>query len=134
MSDKSQHGGDKKTVLLVEDDEQVRSVTKFILTQLGYDVLEARGGPEALNMLEKGSHVDMILTDVGLPDGINGAELAKRVRKYRPGLPTLLVPAYDDDSLEEFGTGSVDASLLRKPYLKEDLEREIARVLDRREA
>lgn len=87
MSHKSQHGGDKKTVLLVEDDEQVRSVTKFNLTQLGYDVLEARGRPEALNMLEKGNHVDMILTDVGLPDGINGAELAKRVRKYRRVCP-----------------------------------------------
>jgi CheY-like chemotaxis protein len=133
MSDNTQQGGGRKTILLVEDDEQVRSVTRFILTQLGYDVLEAQGGPEALDMLEKGSRVDMLLTDVGLPDGINGAELVKRVRKYQPGLPTLLVSAYDDETLEEFGTNTVDASLLRKPYLKEELEREIARVLDRRE-
>ena len=131
MSRETSNSPAKKTILLVEDDHDVREVTSFILSQIGFEVLEVPGGTDALKILDSGSHVDLLLTDVGLPGGMNGAELARVISQQKPDLPILLVSAYDDDSLREFGATSVNASVLRKPYEQEELEREIAKTLGR---
>ena len=129
MSVPARQSDGKKIILLVEDDFDVRDVTNFILCQMGFEVLEAGLGADALQILESDAHIDLLLTDIGLPGGMNGAELAQVALQCRPNLPILLVSAYDDDSLRQFGATSIHATVLRKPYLQEDLEREIAKTL-----
>lgn len=133
MSHESSPQSDKKTVLLVEDDFDVRDVTNFILRQMGFEVIEVGTGAEALKIVESDAQIEILLSDIGLPGGMNGVELVQLAVGYRPGLPVLLVSAYDDDSLRRFGAGDVEASVLRKPYLQEELESEIARILNSRE-
>lgn len=129
MTQPQQQKNGKKTILLVEDDFDVREVTSFILCQMGFEVIEAGSGAEALKFLESESPIDMLLTDVGLPGGMNGAELVQEALQCRPELPVLIVSAYDDDSLKQFGAAKVNATVLRKPYFQEDLEKEIAKLL-----
>lgn len=128
MAQPQQPKNGKKIILLVEDDFDVRDVTTFILCQMGFEVIEAASGPEALKFFESETPIDLLLTDVGLPGGMNGAELAQEALRRRPDLPVLIVSAYDDDSLEQFGAAKVNATVLRKPYLQEDLEKEIAKI------
>lgn len=118
-------------VLLVEDDDDVRDVTNFILSQMGFEVLEVGKGNEALQILESSIQIDLLLSDIGLPGGMNGVELALKARQTRPSLPVLLVSAYDEESLEQFGATEVNATILRKPYLQEDLELEIGKALQK---
>ena len=91
------------TVLLVEDEAAVRAVAAEHLRELGYAVLEAADGPEALCVLHGSSsgQVDALVTDVGLPNGMNGRQLADLARERRPGLPVLFVTGYAGGVLEE---------------------------------
>lgn len=107
----------------------VRDVTNFILCQIGFEVIEAASGAEAMKFLELETPIDLLLTDVGLPGGMNGTELVQKALQRRPDLPVLIVSAYDDDSLKQFGATRINATMLRKPYLQEDLEKEISKLL-----
>ena len=129
MGEESTQLGENKTILLVEDDFDVRDVTNFILRQMGFEVIEVGTGAEALKVIESDVAIDMLLSDIGLPGGMNGAELVQQALVSRPTLPALLVSAYDDDSLLQFGATNVNATVLRKPYLQEDLQREIEKTL-----
>ncbi len=88
-------------VLLVEDEDGVRSVAAERLRELGYRVLEAKDGPAALRLLHSGARVDVLVTDVGLPGGLNGRQVADAARERRPGLPVLFITGYAGDALEE---------------------------------
>ena len=129
MAQPQKQNNGKKIILLVEDDIDVRDVTRFILSQMGFEVIEATSGSEALNFLESDSPIDLLLTDVGLPGGMNGVELVQEAVQCRPDLPVLIISAYDDDSLKQFGATRLNATVLRKPYLQEELEEEIAKMI-----
>jgi signal transduction histidine kinase/CheY-like chemotaxis protein len=104
------------TVLLVEDEAQVRAVAAEHLRDLGYTVLEAVDGPSALRVLgnRRGLHLDLLVTDVGLPQGMNGRQVADAAREYQPGLPVLLITGYAGSVLE--GQLAPGMAVLRKPF------------------
>ena len=76
-----------QAVLLVDDEDVAREAVAERLRELGYRVLEAADGPSALHLLDSGARVDMLVTDVGLPNGMNGRQVAEAVRERRPGHP-----------------------------------------------
>ena len=83
-----------QAVLLVDDEDVAREAVAERLRELGYRVSEAVDGPSALHLLDKGARVDMLVTDVGLPNGMNGRQVAEAVRERRPGLPVLFITGY----------------------------------------
>jgi CheY-like chemotaxis protein len=108
-------------VLLVEDDAAVRTYVAFQLQRFGYEVLEAEHGPEALDLVQMDPSIDLLLTDVVLPKGMSGIELARRVRQARPNMRVLLTSGYSDEALEIHGSPAEDMPLLRKPFRRNKL-------------
>ena len=116
-----------KTVLLVEDDEGVRQVTESLLAELGCSVVTADDGPGALRLLEHAHQVDLLVTDVVMPGGMSGVELAQTARQTRPDLKVLLSTGYAGDRLED--AANQGWSVLRKPYQAKELSDAIKQAL-----
>jgi PAS domain S-box-containing protein len=121
--------GNKETVLLVEDEAPVMAVARAFLTDLGYQVLEANNGVEALGILSSDEPIDLLFTDVVLPDGMNGADVAKAAEELRPGLKVLFASGYTKEALIYQGRLESGVTLLPKPYRKRDLAEAIRAVL-----
>ncbi|MEA2781980.1 MAG: hypothetical protein QOK29_3524 [Rhodospirillaceae bacterium] len=119
----------KARVLLVEDEPAVSAVARALLQHLGCQVTEARNGPTALAILEGGEPVDLLFTDVMLPDGINGAQLAEAARALRPGLKVLMASGYSKEGLLPPGADS-NTAVLQKPYRRNELAEVLAKLLD----
>jgi CheY-like chemotaxis protein len=119
------------TVLLVEDDEVVRRLTRMILEDTGYRVLSAEDGSHAarLNRSFQGE-IDLLLSDIMLPGG-NGVEWAQRLRRDRPGMSALFMSAYSRDALREEGVPDPGSRLLRKPVRPDLLIQTIREILNR---
>ena len=122
--------GGKETILLVEDEAQVRRLTARILLSSGYRVLQASTAEEALSLLEdhKGP-LDLLLTDVVLPK-MNGRVLAERIRTERPGLRILLTSGYSDDVILQTRLRDHHWALLPKPFSREGLLKKVRDTLD----
>ncbi|MCW5723928.1 MAG: PAS domain S-box protein [Maricaulaceae bacterium] len=112
-------GGEK--VLMVEDDDLVREHVAGELENLGYAVLAARNGREALDMLRAGAAVDLLFTDVVMPGGMNGVQLADAARALRPGLPVMFTSGYAADALTHDERAQPALLVLKKPYRRQDL-------------
>ncbi|WP_020475995.1 PAS domain S-box protein [Zavarzinella formosa] len=120
----------KETVLLAEDDVGVRNVTAGMLRTLGYQVIEAAGGLEALRLCrEHHGPIHLLLTDVVMPL-MNGRELADRVRAILPGIRVLFVSGYTDDSILRHGVLDENVAFLNKPLSHESLSRKVREVLE----
>ncbi|HEX3883815.1 MAG TPA: response regulator [Stellaceae bacterium] len=110
-----------EAILLVDDNAALRRATLRRLTGLGYRVEEAEDGPAALALLEAGERFDLLFTDIGLPRGMNGCELAEEARRRHPGLGVLLTTGYGDHGGQN-GTGGTHLQhLIRKPYRSDEL-------------
>jgi nitrogen-specific signal transduction histidine kinase/ActR/RegA family two-component response regulator len=110
-----------EAILLVDDNAALRRATLRRLTGLGYRVEQAEDGPTALALLEMGERFDLLFTDIGLPRGMNGCELAEEARRRQPGLGVLLTTGYGDHG-GQTGTGEADRQhLIRKPYRSDEL-------------
>ncbi len=120
--------GNGETILVVEDDARVRRLTVARLTELGYRVLEASGGVEALDMLARTDAIDLVFTDLVMPD-MSGYELAGRVREDYPTIGLLLTSGYSEDLANSDRLATEKLSLLRKPYRLADLAEAIRRGL-----
>ena len=121
--------GNKETILLVEDEVAVMAVARAFLTDLGYQVLEATNGLDALAILASDEPIDLLFTDVVLPDGMNGAEVARAAEGLRPGLKVLYASGYTQEALVYQGRLESGVTLLPKPYRKRDLAEAIRAVL-----
>lgn len=121
-------GGDA-TVLIVEDDASVRSVARLHLAALGYRTLEACNGMEAMAVL-RAQDIDLLFTDVIMPGGMNGRELADTARELIPDLKVLFTSGYSENAISNQGALEPGVHLLSKPYRHEDLARRIRDVLD----
>ena len=122
--------GTGERILIVEDEEGVRSLTRILLTQLGYEVLEAANGEAALELLQEHPEVDLLLTDVVLPAGLNGPELARRARQRLPGLRVLFMSGYTENAIIHNGRLDADVILLEKPFTKRALAMHVRQALD----
>jgi CheY-like chemotaxis protein len=120
--------GGSETILLVEDEDEVRAVVGEMLRSHGYTVLEARDGGEALHV--SGLHADVIhllVTDIVMPN-MGGRELVRRLTPRRSILKVLYVSGYTDDSITDYG--ALDAAFLEKPFTSSVLARKVREVLD----
>jgi len=107
----------------------VRKLASRVLRRLGYTVLEASHGPEALEMLEaKPTPVDLLLTDVVMPK-MSGTELADRVRREHPGVRVLYMTGYAANALGERGVLKPNAAVVQKPFTANDLAARVREVL-----
>ncbi|HRD77009.1 MAG TPA: PAS domain S-box protein [Hyphomicrobiaceae bacterium] len=119
-----------ETVLLVEDNTEVREVTRERLAELGYIVLEAESGPDAVEQLRSQAAIDVVLSDVVMAGGMSGFDVARAVARDRPGLKTLLMSGYAEDVLRDEGGGSGGLRILRKPFGRAELATALREVLD----
>jgi signal transduction histidine kinase/CheY-like chemotaxis protein len=110
-----------ETVLVVEDDEAVRVFAATFLRSLGYAVHAAGDGPEALAILATPVHVDLLFTDVVMPKGMNGRQLAEQAMRRRPTLRVLYTSGYTADAISNHGRLDAGAQILRKPYRSGEL-------------
>jgi CheY-like chemotaxis protein len=125
-------GGCDETILVCEDDDDVRTYTTEILAELGYDVLEAADGPSTLRLLaEHGRRVDLLFTDVVLPGGMSGAEVAEEARRMLPGLKVLFTTGYARDAIVHEGRLDPGVEVITKPFDFADLANRLREVLDR---
>ena len=122
-------GGDE-AILLVEDDDRVRGTAKRMLEEAGYLVVAVDSGADALLHLEEtGSHFDLLLTDVVMPE-MGGREVAERVLEVRPGIRVLFATGYTDDVVLQRQLIDRDAELLNKPFTYELLTKKVREMLD----
>ena len=120
--------GAGETVLLVEDEADVRAMAAEHLRDLGYVVLEAADGPAALRVLHSGRPVDGLVTDVGLPGGMNGRQVANAVRERLPRLPALFITGYAGRVLQEQLAPGMD--VIGKPFSLATLSAKVRAMLD----
>jgi signal transduction histidine kinase/CheY-like chemotaxis protein len=120
-----------ETILLVEDNEDVREYAKSALEELGYKVLVAHDSAGALRIVNDGADIDVLFTDIVLPGGMNGRQLSHEVLKARPGLAVLFTTGYTPNAIIHHSRLDPDVQLLSKPYTQDDLSRKIRRVLGR---
>jgi signal transduction histidine kinase len=119
-----------ETILLVEDDDRVRSLVRDVLLMRGYTVLECSSGREATETARTHTGpIDLLLTDVVLPE-MSGPEIAKQVAVLKPGARSLFISGYADESILRHGMLEPGAKFLSKPFLPEALARKIREVLD----
>ena len=123
-----------ETILVVEDEPRVRRFAIRALSGLGYRVLEAANAQQALDVLGEGVSVDLMFSDIVMPGGVNGRELADVVAKSHPDVKVLLTTGYSKDGVatkprEDFADAA-SLPLLRKPYSKDQLARQLRELLD----
>lgn len=120
-----------RRILVVEDEAAMRKHVVAQLTKAGYEVLGAADAREALAILESGEHIDLLFTDLLMPGGLNGRQLADIARKREPTLKVLYTSGYTAESLAGRTGGEVEADLLlTKPYRKSDLLERVKNALD----
>jgi signal transduction histidine kinase/ActR/RegA family two-component response regulator len=121
---------DGEVVLVVEDDDRVRHVSADALRELGYTVMQAPDAHHALAMVATPSRIDLLFTDVVMPD-VNGRELADRARAMRPDLKVLYTTGYTKNAIVHNGTLDPGVDMLPKPFTVDQLARKVRQVIDR---
>ena len=121
-----------ETVLLVEDDQSVRSLAYRILHQQGYTILEAANGEEALRLAQEhaGEKIDLLFTDVVMPH-VSGKELADQLKLLRPDIKVLYTSGYTDNAIVHHGVLEPGTHILQKPYSPKSLLQKVREVLDK---
>lgn len=121
--------GNGQTVLVVEDNPKVRRLSIERVRDLGYETLEARDGQTAYRMLREGASVDLVFSDLVMPGGLNGYELAAKVEAEFPDIKVLLTSGYASDVVTGAMRGSADFEVLHKPYRLPDLAKRLQALL-----
>jgi DNA-binding NtrC family response regulator len=119
-----------ETILLTEDNQNVRQMVKNILTRQGYEVIEAEDGEDALNLLGScDKDVHLLLTDVIMP-GMNGRDLYNMALKKRPGLKVIYMSGYTDNVIEHYGVLNEEVRFIQKPFSPNDLINTLQEILN----
>lgn len=118
---------DRKTILVVDDSQDIRELAENYLRSLGYRVLSAQSGEEAMALLERYGDVDLLFTDIIMPGGMNGLQLVERVRERQPDLPVLLATGYMEDLPGHSLNGPM--TILSKPFQLAELRERVGTAL-----
>ncbi len=125
--------GGTETVLVVEDDDEVRETAVGLLADLGYRVLKAREAMSALSVIDSGVPIDVLFTDVVMPGPLRSPELARKARERLPEIAVLFTSGYTENAIVHGGRLDPGVELLSKPYTREALARKIRHVLANRD-
>ena len=126
-------GAANELILVVEDDEDVRNYSCETVRELGYQVLEAENGKAALELLERHPSVRILFTDIGLPGGMNGRQLADEAKKRKPHLRVLFTTAYARNAIVHDGRLDPGVELITKPYTQAALASKLRDIIDARQ-
>jgi CheY-like chemotaxis protein len=121
--------GDGELILLVEDNDKVREATASRLESLGYAVLQAKTGPEAITLLESGEHIALVFSDIVMPGGMTGYDVAEWVQSMKPEVRSLITSGYSDMPLAA-SEAAQKIKVLGKPYTREQLACALREALD----
>lgn len=121
--------GGPETILVAEDDEQVRATVVEMLGDLGYGVLKAKDAAGALSVIESGVAIDLLFTDVVMPGPVKSTELARHARERLPDIAVLFTSGYTENSIVHGGRLDPGVELLSKPYRREALARKVRQAL-----
>ena len=121
----------RETILVVEDQEDVRETSLATLSGLGYRVLSAENGPSALALLKEHPEIDLLFTDIAMPEGMNGLELADRAVREHPELRVLYTSGFPPAAMSRTRDPEHGRNWLTKPYLNQTLAQKVREVLDR---
>lgn len=119
----------RETVLVVDDEPSVRMLVTEVLTEIGYTTIEAVDGLAALKILQSDIRIDLLITDVGLPQDINGRQLADKGRAFRSHLPVLFITGYAENAVVHHGHLEHDMHVLMKPFSIRDLANRVRELL-----
>ena len=128
----SQPGGGR-SILVVDDEIIVRMLMVDLLEEAGHAVIEAHDGASALRALDDAGAIDLLVTDVGLPGGMNGRQLANAVRAARPELGVLFVTGYADMQAAAKDASDPNTGVVAKPFKGDELLRRVGELLSRRD-
>lgn len=128
------HRAGEEIVLLVEDDQSVRDIATLLLLKMGYTVLAASGGEEALALVrDHPKHIDILLTDIVMP-GMNGYDVARSVRALLPGLPIVFMSGYTEDAIQTPDVEEGGIRFVEKPVSRDALARVIREAIEEAES
>ena len=122
------HSGPRKTVLLVEDDSSIRKMLERLLNHMGYEAFAAEDGPSAMALYERLGEIDMLISDVVLPNGMSGVEIGAQITAKQPTIPVIYMSGYTRNELNQSALNDEKIFLLQKPFRREDLTRAIQLV------
>ncbi|WCP12294.1 Sensor histidine kinase RcsC [Sphingobium sp. AntQ-1] len=123
-------GGHGETVLVIDDEASVRSLIVDVLTDGGYHVIEAADGPSGLKVLQSDLRIDLLITDVGLPGGMNGRQVADAGRVHRPRLKILFITGYAENAVVGNGLLGQDMHVITKPFGIEAIANKVRDLID----
>lgn len=118
---------DSERILVVEDNDDLLDLTSAMLTKSGYQVRCARNGTEALSMLQS-EEFDLVLSDIAMPDGVNGIEVAREARRLNKGIKILLASGYAAEALEQYQALG-EFPIIDKPFRMSDLAARVRSIL-----
>jgi PAS domain S-box-containing protein len=121
--------GDGETVLIVDDEPTVRMLVAEVLSDLGYQALEAEDGASGLKVLNSNARIDLLVTDVGLPGGLNGRQVADAARSVRPGLKVLFITGYAENAVLSHGHLDPGMHVMTKPFAMDALATRIRELI-----
>ena len=120
-----------ETILLVEDEDMVRDLTRRVLLRIGYTVLEACHARDAIQVCQQHEGlIHLMITDVVMPGGMSGRDLAERLAGSRPKMRVLYMSGYTDDTIVYHGVLDAGVAFLQKPFTPDSLARKVREVLD----
>lgn len=119
-----------RTVLVVDDEPNVRMLVTEVLQEMGLHTLEAAEGPSGLRILDSDAHLDLLISDIGLPGGMNGRQLADAAREKRPSLRVLFITGYAESAVLQRSNASYDYQVLTKPFTLSTLEDKVRSMLE----
>jgi PAS domain S-box-containing protein len=118
-----------QTVLVVDDEPTIRMLVGDILHEAGYGAIEAETGVEGLKLLQSNAHIDLVVTDIGLPGGMNGRQMVDAARLARPGLKVLFITGYAENAVIGHGILEPGMHVLTKPFALDDLAHRIRAII-----
>ena len=126
----AQATGEGEVVLVIDDEPTVRMLVAEVLGELGYAVIEAPDGPAGLKVLDSNARIDLLITDVGLPGGMNGRQVADAARVGRPDLKVLFITGYAENAVLGKGRLAEGMYVVTKPFQMDMLAHRIREIIE----